>query len=267
MTALEALLVSARRLPFGAWLGFQLLATLLACVCFFRLTRTSPKLRLPFLLALPFGVLGALALGALFRFIDHVAFGGPGDFTGFSAFGVFIGVSLSFVHFARRSGADPWHALDRLAPSLLVMLGVGRVGCFAAGCDAGGVSSLPWAVRFPAGSQVFRWHVAEGLVLPGDHLSLSVHPSQLYEVLLVLPAAYLLGVSLRKRDTRGRIFFCATLTYSTVRALVDGLREGPWGMNYGQWAAVSLMVVLLFVPWPAASGVSRGLAPLRRSPR
>jgi prolipoprotein diacylglyceryltransferase len=253
VTALESLLVGLRELPFpGAWLTLQILATLLASLCFLHHTRDWPELRRCFALALPFGLGGALAFGALFRFVDFVAFGGPEDFTGVSAFGAFAGLGAAFAVLVRRGGSNVFRALDRLAPALLVLLGVGRVGCFAAGCDGGAVSSLPWAIRFPAGSQIFRAQVTRGLVLPSDHHSLAVHPSQLYEVLIVLPAALALGIALRRQHTPGRIFFAATLAYCVARTGVDGFREGLRGVNYGQWTAVLTLIALL-VAFPLAS--------------
>jgi phosphatidylglycerol:prolipoprotein diacylglycerol transferase len=254
VTALESLLVSLRGLPFpGAWLSLQLLALFLASLCFLRHTRSAPELRRSFVLSLPFGLAGALAFGALFRWIDFAAFGGPDDFTGVSAFGAFAGVGAAFAVLVRRNGQSAGPALDRLAPALLVLLGVGRVGCFAAGCDGGSVSSLPWAVRFPAGSQIFRGQVARGLVLPSDHHSLAVHPSQLYEVLIVLPAALLLSLLLRQKGSAsGRLFFLAALVYCVARIGVDGLRQGLRGPNYGQWMA-ALALSALVVSFRAAS--------------
>jgi prolipoprotein diacylglyceryltransferase len=249
MTAIESLLVALRKLPFpGAWLSIELFATFLSCLCFLRHTRDSPELRRAFILALPFGLIGALALGALLRFLDFVAFGGPEDFTGVSAFGALVGLCAAFVVFVRRGGWSVPGALDRLAPALLVLLGVGRVGCFAAGCDGGSVASLPWALRFPAGSQIFRNQVARGLVLPSDHHTLAVHPSQLYEVLIVLPAAVVLSSALHRRRTApGQIFFLAALVYGFARATVDGFRDGYRGINYGQWMAVLTLLAAVLV--------------------
>lgn len=248
MIAVESLLVALRKLPFpGAWLMLELFATFLSCLCFFRHTRDWPDLRRVFLLALPVGLAFALAFGALFRFLDFLAFGGPADFTGVSAFGALAGTCLGFGLLVRRAGWDVPSALDRLGPALLLLLGVGRVGCFAAGCDGGAVSSAPWAIRFPAGTQTFRDQVARGLLLPNDHHSLAVHPSQLYEVLIVLPGALVLSAVLRKgRAAPGQVFFAATLVYCAARVLADSFRAGHRGLNYGQgMALLTLLVVAL----------------------
>jgi phosphatidylglycerol:prolipoprotein diacylglycerol transferase len=53
--------------------------------------------------------------------------------------------------------------LDLIAPSLLLGIAIGRMGCFFNGCCFGGVCDLPWAVRFPAGSPAQVHQVEYGL--------------------------------------------------------------------------------------------------------
>lgn len=52
-----------------------------------------------------------------------------------------------------------WY-LDIIAPSLMVGLAFGRIGCFLNGCCWGKPTDLAWAVRFPYGSLPFtsQWH-------------------------------------------------------------------------------------------------------------
>src|SRR5690606_33826411 len=63
------------------------------------------------------------------------------------------------------------------SPALAVANAVGRVGCFRVGDDYGVPSDLPWAVAFPEG-------------LPPT--TVPVHPTQLYELLALLPLAWML---------------------------------------------------------------------------
>jgi phosphatidylglycerol:prolipoprotein diacylglycerol transferase len=60
---------------------------------------------------------------------------------------------------------------------------LGRIGCFLVGDDYGRPSSLPWAVAFPEGSPPTLERV---------------HPTQLYEVVWLLPIAALLWSRRRK---------------------------------------------------------------------
>ncbi|MHC4619718.1 MAG: prolipoprotein diacylglyceryl transferase [Planctomycetota bacterium] len=47
------------------------------------------------------------------------------------------------------------HYLDILAIALMLALAFGRIGCFMRGCCFGKPSNLPWAVRFPYGSDAY----------------------------------------------------------------------------------------------------------------
>jgi phosphatidylglycerol:prolipoprotein diacylglycerol transferase len=75
---------------------------------------------------------------------------------------------------------------DWLAPAMGFAEGVGRIGCFVAGCCFGVVSDLPWAVRFPPGSPAALFHVAQGWSTSETAPSLPVHPLQLYFAILAL---------------------------------------------------------------------------------
>ncbi len=49
--------------------------------------------------------------------------------------------------------------LDILAIGLMAALAIGRIGCFCNGCCYGKPTNLPWAVRFPYGSDAYRSQV------------------------------------------------------------------------------------------------------------
>jgi len=51
---------------------------------------------------------------------------------------------------------------DLLAPSLLIGLALGRLGCLLNGCCYGGPTDLPWAVTFPRDSLPYRDQVDSG---------------------------------------------------------------------------------------------------------
>ncbi len=68
---------------------------------------------------------------------------------GLVVYGSVIAASVALIAFCRRHRL-PWLAVcDLIAPSLLLGLALGRVGCFMNGCCFGGVCDLPWAVSFP----------------------------------------------------------------------------------------------------------------------
>ena len=68
---------------------------------------------------------------------------------GLVVYGALIGASLAFVLFVRRQRLPMLAMADLIAPSLVVGLAFGRIGCLLNGCCFGGVCELPWAITFP----------------------------------------------------------------------------------------------------------------------
>lgn len=90
---------------------------------------------------------------------------------------------------------------DAFAVALPVTLAIQRIGCFISGCCFGKACDLPWAVIYPVNTLPHYHQYTNGLISGSFHISLPVHPVQLYEmVLLMLLAA--VAVVLRKRMNR-----------------------------------------------------------------
>jgi phosphatidylglycerol:prolipoprotein diacylglycerol transferase len=145
-----------------------------------------------------------------------------------------------------------WVALaDCLAPSFLLGLALGRVGCFLAGCCWGDLcatpmqaakagdpaaiarihtwpslsgSGWPLAVTFPGKSDPAKQHVRLGLIDGGAERSLPVHPVQLYEALLAASLAWLLHRASRSQSAPGLVSVAACLGYAWLRFCTEFLR-------------------------------------------
>lgn len=131
--------------------------------------------------------------------------------------------------------AHTWDALATLP--LLAMVAV-RLGCFLEGCCWGRVSSLPWAVRFPAGSSAHWYHASRGWIGEDAASSLPVHPLQLY----LLGAAVLCVVVVRlwrpHRRFAGELQLVAVGLFAGTTALLEPLRAASLTLN--QWVAPAL---------------------------
>ncbi|HVC97008.1 MAG TPA: prolipoprotein diacylglyceryl transferase family protein [Pirellulales bacterium] len=68
---------------------------------------------------------------------------------GLVVFGAAIGAGAALVAFTRRHRLPGLALADLIAPSVMLGLALGRVGCFCNGCCWGGTCDLPWAVEFP----------------------------------------------------------------------------------------------------------------------
>jgi phosphatidylglycerol---prolipoprotein diacylglyceryl transferase len=71
---------------------------------------------------------------------------------GLVVYGSVFGAAAGFVAFVRVYRLPLLAIADLIAPSLLLGLALGRVGCLLNGCCFGGLSDCPWAVTFPFGS-------------------------------------------------------------------------------------------------------------------
>ena len=95
---------------------------------------------------------------------------------GLVVYGSFLAVLPAMFYFARSHKLPILALADLVAPSMLVGLALGRVGCFLNGCCFGGTCDLPWAVEFPFGSPPHQQQVQDGrLFLHG--LKLAADPA------------------------------------------------------------------------------------------
>lgn len=103
----------------------------------------------------------------------------------------------------------------------------GRIGCFLVGDDYGKASDLPWAVAFPQGA-------------PPVHYP--VHPTQLYEVLWLIPVAFVLYSRRKKSPFLFGEYMAAN---GLGRIFIENLRVNPevaLGLTEPQWIGIGLVI-------------------------
>ncbi len=96
------------------------------------------------------------------------------------SFGAYLGSIAGFVGYFARERIPVWPYGDVMASAIGIGPAIGRLSCFMAGDDFGTITTVPWAVTYPPGSDAFHSHVARGLLDPSSTASLPVHPVQLY---------------------------------------------------------------------------------------
>ncbi|MFO0912094.1 MAG: prolipoprotein diacylglyceryl transferase family protein [Pirellulales bacterium] len=117
---------------------------------------------------------------------------------------------------------------DSFAAPVAVAVGIGRLGCYHAGCCYGTPTNLPWGVVFPAVDSLPR------------------HPTQLYESAFHLTAALVLMVLWSRRIWPGQLIKAYILSYLGYRMVTEWIRpEASWlgGLTGYQWASMVLAVV------------------------
>lgn len=198
----------------------------------------------------------------------------------FRLFGLLlIGIPALFT-FSRLTNISFRTLLDLFALPVLLWLALVRIGCFMAGCCWGDLTqeypgmaaiedpqlslqvlTLPWlssdwlpvAVSFPVESLTYQQHLALGLIEPGNISSLPVHPTQLYELVLIV----LLLVVLRRVESRrmpaGMAALLALGGYSVLRFFIEFLRADNvlvlGSLTFHQFICIALLLACIaFTP-------------------
>ena len=81
---------------------------------------------------------------------------------GLVVYGGFIAGVFGLLVFAYKYKLPAFALADLMAPSMLLGLAFGRLGCLMNGCCYGGVCNLPWAVTFPPQSFAYLSQVERG---------------------------------------------------------------------------------------------------------
>ncbi len=107
------------------------------------------------------------------------------SFTGFALDGGLILAVVTAALLARLFRLPLWRLADGAVPALAAGIVLMRIGCLLNGCCFGTVTSLPWGVTYPPGSQAWAWQVATGRtgLLGFVGMVRPVHPTQVYEMI------------------------------------------------------------------------------------
>ena len=139
--------------------------------------------------------------------------------------GGFLAVVLS-VHFYK---LPFWKVADAFAPGLALGQAFGRQGCFSAGCCWGKPTDLPWGVHFTEAG-----HEYTGVpIVYGDGSACYLHPTQLYESLIMLAVFGILVYLHRHKKFNGQVLIAYGMIYSVVRFSIEFLRDDPRGDLFG----------------------------------
>jgi len=171
----------------------------------------------------------------------------PGEILSMStlqAGGVFYGGLIAALAisawYIQKTHLPAWKTADVFAPAIALGHGIGRLGCFSAGCCWGVECHLPWAVTF-------QNPVAKELV--GVPLGVPLHPTQLYEAIAEFAIFAVLYWRIRKPHTPGAIISLYLMLYSSARFVVEFFRYHEQGnllggpLDTSQWISVALFLM------------------------
>jgi phosphatidylglycerol:prolipoprotein diacylglycerol transferase len=168
----------------------------------------------------------------------------PGELFSLSTFlagGVFYGGFLAALFFAvwyvRVHRLPFWKFADVYAPAIVLGQSIGRLGCFAGGCDYGRPTALRWGV-------VFTDPYAHEL--SGVPLGIPLHPAQLYESLANFAIFGLLLWRYRKKTHDGEIFVLYMGVYAAARFFLEFLRgDEDRGFVFNHLLSTSQFIAVL----------------------
>jgi phosphatidylglycerol---prolipoprotein diacylglyceryl transferase len=173
---------------------------------------------------------------------------------GLVVYGAFLGAVVAVVLFVWRKGLPFLAMADLLAPSLMIGLAFGRIGCFLNGCCYGGECELPWAVTFPRDSLPYMEQIEAGKfgdpagVNPANlpARSLPVHPAQLYSAIDAALLCWFLWSYYPYRRRDGEVAALMLMIHSISRFLLEVIRVDESAV-FGTGLSISQNISILFL--------------------
>jgi len=147
--------------------------------------------------------------------------------------GFIFGVGGSFI-FIKKRNLPLGKTADIIAPALALGHGIGRTGCFFAGCCYGKPTSLPIGIVFKNPDALAP-------------LNISLHPVQLYSVVsnFFLFAVLMFFFTKKKKD--GDVFLLYLFLYGILRMIIEYFRGDNRGEFIFNILSVSQFIGLLAV--------------------
>jgi len=132
--------------------------------------------------------------------------------TGFVFYGSLLFAAPLTVWYFKKEKWPLWPMMDRLAITACIIHGVGRIGCFTAGCCYGLPTDQPWGVLF------------SDPISQAEPLNIPLHPTQLYSSILILSILFVLLQFKRHKRFEGQLFFIYILLYAAGRSIIEIFR-------------------------------------------
>jgi phosphatidylglycerol:prolipoprotein diacylglycerol transferase len=247
-------------LPYNSW-GLMITLAFLAAaiVCHRRAGKVGidpDKMVGLYMVAIVLGLMGARLLHFLMATPD-VFFADPMIFFrlwqgGFAFYGGFILAGIGGVAYGMYRGMDPWKLSDVVAPTVMLGLAIGRIGCFLAGCCHGMAIDLPanavplLPASFTGGQLFFLDHfpfIAELTRHGVGHNDIPVYPTQLWEALAAFTIFLVTSWVWRNRRFDGQVMAAVLLLYSMWRPINESMRgDEVRGVGYLGFLTTSQLI-------------------------
>ncbi|HXF94481.1 MAG TPA: prolipoprotein diacylglyceryl transferase [Gemmatimonadales bacterium] len=186
---------------------------------------------------------------------------------GFVWYGGFLGGAAGVLTAGYLKRVPARLTMDLCAAPLALGYALGRVGCFLVNDDYGVPTTLPWAMKFPQGlppTTVTHLSQMGASFPPGTDPAqvVAVHPTQIYETLLMFLAFTWLWRHRAHRHGTGWLFGCYLVLAGAERFLIEFVRAKDdrllGSFTLAQATSIGLVVVgsYLLYRWREPSTVS-----------
>lgn len=157
---------------------------------------------------------------------------------GLTWYGAFLLGLLAPMIYLSIKKANILRILDAISPSLAIGYAIGRIGCFLVGDDYGVPTNLPWGMEFPRGA-------------PPTPPGVKVHPTQIYET-LIMTGVFLFLWKIRKKEAKdGKLFGIYLILSGIERFGIEFIRTTTPsfipGISIAQIIAFFLILIGLFL--------------------
>jgi phosphatidylglycerol:prolipoprotein diacylglycerol transferase len=183
------------------------------------------------------GIIGSRLLFVLMNFSHYKAH--PVDIFkvwegGLVFSGGIIAAAFAAVWYARKHHLSFWDMGDLCTPGLAIGQGIGRIGCFMAGCCYGKPTDKIWGIVFTHPNSLAP-------------LDIVLHPTQLYSLLSGLVIFLVLLLLHAKRKYEGQVLLWFLILHSTGRLLIERFRGDDRGLIPGTEMSVTQLVAILIL--------------------
>lgn len=169
--------------------------------------------------------------------------------TGFVFYGSLLYAIPVVIWYFRKEKWPVWPFLDRIAIVACIIHGMGRLGCFFAGCCHGVPTDVPWGVTFT------------DPISQAEPLHTPLHPTQLYSATLIFSILIILLMFKRHKRFEGQLFFIYIILYATGRGIIEIFRgDEARGyiienvLSHSQFISIIVIAITAVVYWKFKKG-------------
>jgi phosphatidylglycerol:prolipoprotein diacylglycerol transferase len=148
--------------------------------------------------------------------------------------GGLIAVLFALGWYMKRSHLSFWKTGDLWAPSAAIGQGIGRLGCFMAGCCYGKPTEFNWGVVFTHPNSLAP-------------LNIPLHPTQLYSSLSGFIIFGVLFYLHAKKQFEGQLLLWFLILHSTARLFIERFRGDERGLIFGSDMTVTQLFALVIL--------------------